>query len=258
MGEYTRSRAAIIAGMSIMGAIAACYSIDSKPVRASAKGEGCQSSDECESGLSCVPSGGGGLGVCALNKFNVAVTGKSCEFVQCRTTEDCCANVFGDAASCTSRVQCSEDKCVTKCTQDIECGGGAAKCTGGKCVQCTKDTDCGNERCSDGQCQPKCTSDSQCPGFNRCTDGACVKSGCQADRECIAATGNVEATCGTDGGCQLACRSDIECGNPKSFKFFSCVDGNCTDVGCESDKDCQLRASGGGAPPGGGNIAACK
>jgi hypothetical protein len=126
-------------------------------------------------------------------------------------------------------------------------------------VQCSKDTDCGGQKCNaDGQCVAKCTSDSQCPGFNRCTDGACVKSGCQADRECIALTGNVEATCGTDGGCQLACASDIECGNPKAFKFLSCVAGNCTDVGCESDKDCQLRSTGVAPPPGGGSIAACK
>jgi hypothetical protein len=120
------------------------------------------------------------------------------------------------------------------------------------------DMNCGaTSTCQNGQCVPRCTADSQCPGFNRCQNGTCVKSGCQVDRECIAATGNVEATCGTDGGCQLACLSDIECSNPRAFKFFACIGGSCIDVGCETDKDCALRA--GAAPgPGVGTIAVCR
>jgi len=67
-----------------------------------------------------------------------------------------------------------------------------------------------------------------------------VESGCQTDRECIAATRNVEATCGKDGKCVVACQTDLECGNPKDYSFYSCISGQCTYVGCASDKECEL------------------
>jgi hypothetical protein len=83
-------------------------------------------------------------------------------------------------------------------------------------------------------------SDSDCPLFDRCTNGKCVDSGCQTNRECVAATHNVESTCGTDGKCIIPCATDLECGSPTSYQFFSCINRQCTFVGCQSDKDCEL------------------
>jgi hypothetical protein len=122
--------------------------------------------------------------------------------------------------------------------------GGGGKCLGGKCGQCASDDDCGGAgsdlTCVSGKCQAPCQGDGDCAGFDRCLQGKCVESGCQTNRECIAATRNVEATCGTDGKCIVPCQTDLECGNPKGYSFFSCVGGQCLYMGCESDKDCRL------------------
>jgi hypothetical protein len=148
---------------------------------------------------------------------------------------------------------CENGHCVTKCVTDATCailGGSANKCLGGKCAQCAKDEDCKGGRsssdliCVNGECKAPCQTDGDCPGFERCVQGRCVEGGCQTDRECIAATRNVEATCGSDGRCIIPCQTDLECGTPKGYQFFSCVRGQCLYMGCESDKDCRLLLSG--------------
>ena len=70
-----------------------------------------------------------------------------------------------------------------------------------------------------------------------------MESGCKTDRECINATKNVDSKC-NEGKCVIACRTDLECGNPRLYNFFSCLNGECTYTGCESDKDCRLFFSG--------------
>jgi hypothetical protein len=83
-------------------------------------------------------------------------------------------------------------------------------------------------------------SDGDCPAFNRCNNGGCVESGCQTDRECVAYTRHVDATCGGDGKCIVPCQTDLECGNPADYSFYSCISGSCTYTGCSTDKDCEL------------------
>ena len=144
-----------------------------------------------------------------------------------------------------------------KCTDDASCAnsGGGGKCLGGKCGQCATDTDCGGSSsdlmCVSGKCKPPCQGDGDCSGFDRCLQGRCIEGGCQTNRECIAATRNVEATCGTDGKCIVPCQTDLECGNPKGYTFFSCVGGQCLYMGCESDKDCRLLFGSGAGSSGG-------
>jgi hypothetical protein len=93
--------------------------------------------------------------------------------------------------------------------------------------------------CAHNQCVPPCTTDSECPSFNRCSEGKCVDAGCSSDRECVAATKNVEAVC-KDKKCVVPCQTDLECGNPQEYRFYSCIRNQCIYVGCESDKECQL------------------
>ena len=125
-----------------------------------------------------------------------------------------------------TKVGCEQSLCVTKCTTDTECINTSTgrKCAGGKCVQCAGDTDCPTgQQCLSGMCQAPCQTDGDCAGFQRCQAGKCIEGGCQIDRECVASTRNVEATCGTDGKCIVPCQTDLECGNPKSYSFFSCI-----------------------------------
>ena len=149
---------------------------------------------------------------------------------------------------------CSNARCFDLCQSDFDCPRGAAlgKCAAGVCVQCAVDADCASSglACVNGKCQPPCISDGDCPGFERCVGTVCVASGCQSDRECVASTRNVSATCGADGRCRVPCVSDLECGSALDYTFLSCIGGTCTYTGCQSDKDCRLLlAPDGGALP---------
>lgn len=224
-------------------------------------------SSDCAEGLACAPiPGGSGGGICVTGQFKIAPTAKECQLVECSSASDCCDDtqsagcadfearcVAGDQIACanyqkqcacdTGRVTCQSGKCIVGCTTDVECvqGGSGKRCAGGNCVQCTIDGDCQAGRmCISGSCQTMCTGDGDCSGFDRCNGGKCLPSGCQTDRECVASTRNVDARCGTDGKCTVPCETDLECGNPTSFSFFSCIDKQCTYVGCDTDKDCRL------------------
>jgi hypothetical protein len=232
--------------------------------RLSRKGEACMTTNDCTTGLSCIPVPGGSAGVCVTGEFNVTQTAKECAVIQCQQPVDCCptpptncpalatscADGGGNPTACQqynllckcdgTHYDCVDEQCRTRCDVDADCGG-TLKCSGGKCVECVDDTVCtAGQTCLNGTCTAPCQGDGDCPAFNRCQVGKCVESGCQTDRECVAATKNVEATCGTDGKCIIPCQTDLECGNPKAYTFYSCINRQCTYVGCSSDKDCLL------------------
>jgi len=221
-------------------ALGACSKSSSDAPRTSRKGEACRTTSDCSDSLSCVPSqGAGGGGICVTGEFKIATTAKECAIVQCASPADCCP---AGATTCdASRYTCNAGVCkVVQCTSNTQCFGGGT-CSNGQCTECTTNANCGNgESCQDGICCPPCVSDSECPSFNRCTNGTCTESGCQSDRECIASTRNVEATCGSDGKCVVPCQTDLECGNPQDYRFYSCIAGQCTYVGCSDDKECEL------------------
>jgi hypothetical protein len=208
--------------------------------RTSRRGEVCQVARDCEDGLFCAPVPNGSGGVCVTGSFKIVKTAKSCVLLECTGASDCCTRGECDGGT---GIDCEMGKCVFRCTDDTQCSsnpGAPQKCSGGKCVQCTSNGDCGGGACVNGQCQPGCTNDGACGGFDRCVDNRCIPSGCQTDRECVAATRNVDARCGTDGKCIVPCETDLECGSPTNFQFFACIDKQCTYVGCDSDKDCRL------------------
>lgn len=274
-----RTRTFVASGLMVLGAVAVIGAQgcgdDDDDRRLSRKGEACQVTNDCESGLSCVPISGGTFGgVCVVGEFRISATAKECAIIECQTPQDCCPDLPPNcatlAAQCaqsdagigatacqqydllckcdTTRFDCNASKCERRCNSDTECisgGSSATKCSGGKCVRCASDSDCPtNQQCLSGQCQPPCETDGDCAGFSRCVTGRCVESGCETDRECVASTRNVEATCGTNGKCIVPCQTDLECGSPKSYSFFSCVQNQCTYMGCQTEKDCRLLLTG--------------
>lgn len=275
-----KRRIIIASGLFMLGVVVfvssnGCGGDDDAAPRVSRKGEACQVTGDCAGGLSCVPIPGGAGGICVTGEFHIAVTAKECALIDCTQPSDCC-NVSTPAATCaaylaqcadagvgsaactiydqlckcdTAKIDCAESRCVTRCGTDTDCAKAGnpsqAKCSGGKCVSCTSDTDCSNGfNCINGACTAPCQGDGDCAGFNRCVSGKCVDSGCQTDRECVASTRNVEATCGTDGKCIVPCQTDLECGNPKAYTFFSCINAQCVYTGCQTDKDCRLLLTG--------------
>lgn len=227
-----------------------------------------------------------GGGTCVVGVFNVAPTNKECARTECDKLEDCCQKSQGSSSFCSTykeiceapgatnpicdtyrttcvcdanRTACEAGVCVTKCVDDGNCrttgpNGTQGKCVGGKCGQCSADTDCkvlgDDQTCVNARCQAPCKGDGDCDGFDRCVAGKCIAGGCRSSRECIAATRNVEAVCGTDGKCIIPCQTDLECGNPNGYTFFSCIANQCVYTGCDTDKDCRLFFEGVGTSSG--------
>lgn len=274
-------RTAIMASGLSLGAVLVslvangCGGGDDEEFRGARKGEACETTNDCASGLACVPGASSGGGTCVLGVFSVAPTAKECAITECSQVSDCCGpppsscpglltQCLSDAGSSSqaaciqydalckcdeAKRGCENSRCVTKCSTNTDCSGsGRGVCAGGRCVQCGTDSDCGGGslKCVSGECKAPCQGDGDCPGFERCLAGQCTDGACQSDRECVAATANVEAKCGTDNKCIVPCQTDLECGSPKSYKFFSCVSGQCQYLGCETDKECRLLLEGTG------------
>jgi hypothetical protein len=264
---------AFVVGIGL--AASGCSKDAPAPDNRSRRGEACRATSDCVDGLACEPipaaDGGaaGGGGICVTGQFNISVTSKECELVECSAASDCCdpqlavgcnelqqlcamsgnktsqqCVQFAMQCGCqTGTIECLGNKCVSHCNADQDCQflGTGQHCFAGNCVVCAMDSECpSGQACANGKCEPSCASDGDCPGFDRCVGGRCLQSGCQSDRECVAATRNVDSRCGTDGKCIIPCETDLECGSPTDYAFFSCIDKQCTYVGCDTDKDCAL------------------
>jgi hypothetical protein len=136
---------------------------------------------------------------------------------------------------------------------------GAGTCVGGKCVECTKDTDCPmvgavTRSCVSNKCQIKCAKDTDCDPFYKCdmASSACIYSGCTKKLECVAKSGNPLAVC-NGGQCDVPCQSDPECASSAvvvqpvggvaavpGLQICDKTAGRCVDVGCDSDDQCRL------------------
>jgi hypothetical protein len=185
---------------------------------------------------------------------------------KCNSAQDCCPSLninfcfeleqqceLGVPSACEnySLVGCDcdasaytctlEGQCQAACELDAECPGGF--CQAEKCVSCRNDNDCGaGERCFGYTCIETCANNTNCPAFHTCdlVTGVCKESGCYTDKECVAGSGNVLATCQAS-ACVVPCTTDLECDTPTNYGNLKCQDGICTDVGCETDQECKIR-----------------
>src|SRR5204862_5076672 len=57
-----------------------------QPVALGQRGETCQARNDCSAGLACIS------GVCSKNDFDITVSAKHCDQVDCQGTADCCGN----------------------------------------------------------------------------------------------------------------------------------------------------------------------
>ena len=265
---FQRSITILCTLLPIAAALASGCSKDDT-TRQSRKGEACQVTNDCAGGLSCVPRPSGTAGgVCVTGDFQVAPTAKECAIIQCSMPVDCCPTPPSNCASLKSQCDlggassasycaqykaqclcdgsayaCTAGACIAQapaCKLDADCGSNA--CVSGKCVECKTNDQCGGgSTCVSGACVKGCTLDSECPAFNRCASGQCVEGSCKSDRECVAATGSVEAKCNTTTTkCTVPCQTDLECGSSQDYNFYSCIAHECIYTGCDSDKMCEL------------------
>lgn len=334
------------------------------------RGERCQARNDCDDGLACI----GGL--CAKNEFDIDVSVKHCERVECSNDEDCCGErptaappkckdrewicntptlpncvqttctaagecpnggtcagvgtcsypggtctdvaqcldvcgvsgvctrsgvtciadtdctyySYNATASCSGRVcncanpeydsldpLCTDEACVNVCTLrcqdrlclqddscelDSDCPNTEPFCDGGRCVQCTHDSECNednDETCERGRCHRPCEFNEECGLFEECQSGDCVYVGCKSSRECILASArgqngvggsaSLVGGAGDDarlaeclrsevdksiGVCRIPCENDGNCG-----QFEVCEDGYCKFIGCNNDDECR-------------------
>lgn len=264
---------AAVAGGALLFGCASSGNTGSTTQRLSRKGEACQYANECADGLSCLPRPNSAGGICVTGEFKVEKTAKECALIQCDAPADCCppppsncaqldqeCKAGGTSAQyycqqyqqeCVCDVnayKCDNGACRYEqtCTTNEQCTSGS--CVGGRCAECTTNANCyAGATCVNNQCVSGCSLDSDCPSFNRCQNGTCVPGTCQSDRECVAATGNVEAKCnGDEQRCVVPCQSDLECGSSQDYKFYSCINNECVYTGCDSDKECEFYFGKGG------------
>lgn len=227
------------------------------PNQQGARGESCQARNDCEKGLACVRN------TCVKNEYPISAVAGSCSVIQCTTDEECCdatlspycesleqdcangqpyaCDAFDDQCGCNQ--ECKDRICRPKprsCTEDYDCPGSLPSCSGGKCVECTKNSQCrGEDQCVNNSCESGCVADANCPLFESCENSKCVETGCVSDRECVIFTGSGDATC-DDGECGVACQNDAECNRNSNSFFEVCESGRCEFVGCESDHECRI------------------
>lgn len=253
----------------------AAVSTDASPpppdAPAAVLGQGCASSADCASGLTCVPSTLGGLkgGVCDLASFGIVPTGKTCSG-ECATAADCCelppsaatavyrytdagtysyahtcadllAAIGGDPSVCVPGVSGPPTYLPTACNLYLDyCGAsGGHACAAGTWA-------CTNNMCSyTGSCTVGSTTTSlfgACPTLTRANRSLSLK--------CVAADGGSTGTCI---GPATTCAVDADClGRAPSdypyyyyyYQYYQCTGTDCACYAgscyyaCNSTLDC--------------------
>ena len=239
---HTRSLAFVLTSILALAGFAGCGSSNNNsgnggssatPAAKSQRGESCQYHGDCDTGLSCQGN------VCIPGVYSITPSAKQCVAIQCQTPSDC----PGCAGGAQCQYVCTNNQCIpqTTCQQDFNCNPPTSHCNNGTCVECVTAIDCPiGDSCSNGVCLVACTKDTQCPDLLRCVNGVCGTPGCKSNTECINYTHEPLSTC-TDGKCAVPCQRDLECNTGGQFDFQVCQSGSCVDIGCQSDKECQLR-----------------
>ncbi|HET8934130.1 MAG TPA: hypothetical protein VFN67_11845 [Polyangiales bacterium] len=232
----------------------------STDARLGGRGESCTAANDCEPELSCL------TGMCRESGLALPHLAKACYRVECENKDDCCATFMPNAncemykancdsdpifcntyrSLCVCSKTCEKELCIAEtpgCKTDQECTSAQTPfCVEGTCHQCNQDSACPgtNSKCAQGVCMSPCADDANCPLLYACQDNACVRTGCQSDRECAFITSNPRAKC-TDKMCKTPCATDSDCSSmdPTSNSFEACVEGQCKFVGCETDTECR-------------------
>jgi hypothetical protein len=215
------------------------------------RNELCQARNDCEDGLACLG------GVCSKNNFNLDVTARQCDRVDCSEDADCCGdrpmnppakckdravlcspllpdctndgNVCTSATSCTGGGTCEPGTCSllgTSCETSAECHDTCNPATlscrysFANCTVATQDVDCYQAgTCSTRFCS--CDNPEYEPGNPICTDPDCLPSA-------VCTLRCDEERCVQDNSCE----EDLDCPTIAPI----CDGGTC--VQCTRDSDC--------------------
>nr|QBK90428.1 MAG: transmembrane protein [Pithovirus LCPAC103] len=133
------------------------------------------------------------------------------------------------ANDCETDEACLADFCTPvgeTCATSSDCFRSQLMCVAGKCVECTKTSDCTDGQFCDiteegGICKSGCTTNTQCGTGMTCVTGNCCPSG-------------------TDTSCGMACTETPQC----SGDCKHCVNGVCTCIpGAEPSGDTRFQCT---------------
>jgi hypothetical protein len=220
------------------------------------RNEICQARNDCDEGLACLN------GVCSKNEFDIDVSVKQCDRIECSEDKDCCGDRPTKAPTkCKNRdVVCStpqlpgcvQTSCVATgtCEGGGTCGAGTCNIVGGTCMDAD---DCLDTCAATGFCTKNaataCLADTDCPYYQYNAQAACNNRVCNCanpeydpgdpictDEECedICLLRCQDELCLKDNSCETA--SDCV-----SIGLQICDDGRC--VQCIEDADCDEDAS---------------
>ncbi len=230
----------------------------------------CETPADCSSNLCEIPAGAT-FGTCSLSFLTCSATVPCAQPTCGNRVCDCQNPLYDPTADICRDIEC-EDICLLRCEDSLcvedqscktnaECLAlGLQVCDGGRCVECTKDSECdvdNEETCNAGLCHKPCKFNEECPLYSECKQGDCVYTGCHDDRECILAASRqttVEGEAAAAGSaddprlykclasdadpahktCKIPCENDGSCG-----QFQVCDAGYCKFVGCDSDEQCR-------------------
>lgn len=210
------------------------------PAQKGQRGESCAARNDCEKELACI------RGVCSKNDFDIEVSAKQCDRIDCSETADCCGNRPSEAPpKCNDRAlicqSSSLDNCVPfGCTDSSECGDGS--CGSGSCTNtfttCEADADC-LDTCVSGICSFSffsCVTDDDC-------SGTCQGRSCDCDNPLFDPFDPICSDPDCEDICTLKCEEercvvDDSCSGDSECPFGApiCEAGSC--VQCLEDDDC--------------------
>jgi len=235
-GEGCIARRDCALGLLCVAGSCAMASLGTDPTgRASGVGESCRATNDCAQELACVGN------VCVAVTLSLSQTAKQCHRVECAKDDDCCA-AFVPNASCpaykdncdTDPVFCNTYRSLCECSQhciDELCMVSAPGCTVSS--ECTS---LQTPFCVGGTCR-QCEGDANCPGEGaKCVEGVCMAA-CVVDEQCPPQHDCMDGEC-VDVGCQ----TDRECVFMSGEALSSCVDGTC-QTPCDTDSDCKSEQS---------------
>jgi hypothetical protein len=214
------------------------------------RGESCQSVRDCAADLSCFPRPGVAGGVCDMDQYGLAPTGKVCGG-DCNTSQDCCelptGVIIADPINGTFTA-------VSSCTDVVELalGGDASICDATPSP--AKDPACFYYKtyCDCAATTWACT-DNACVYSAKCAHDGNVFKGCPTRLRTGVGTG--AATCDTTtdkcGPAATGCAAAADCETMPVFDDAAdtCEKDECTCVAkkcyrkCDEDLDCPARSS---------------
>lgn len=137
--------------------------------------------------------------VCVVDEFPITPTAKGCDVIECNAVADCVR--FADGCEELQQV-CAEGEMDACAAFEQNCN---FVCEANRCEsRCSEDTDCRPGMCQAGVCV-QCVGNEDCGEDERCVRGQCIEP----------------------------CRDDLACP-----LFHACVDGECVETGCDSDRAC--------------------